>query len=124
MAVCLPCYIIDGGMSPLLQFMDTHMNKPFKNGFAEKWTEWIAEGEEKYTASGNRQKASYEQVVKWYTMYGTWLLRTILSSKVLDNVGTSILMVITTNSFDSPSGRKKPNLKCSFRMRPWQSLHA
>ena len=46
-------------MTPLMQFLDTHINKPFKNGYTV------------YTASGNRQKASYEQVVKWvYTASG------------------------------------------------------
>ena len=64
--------IIDGGTTPLLQFMDTHINKPFKNWLTEKWAEWIAKGEVKYAASGNHQNSSYEQVVKW--VYDVWEL--------------------------------------------------
>ena len=29
--------IIHGGMTPLLQFLDTHVNKPFKDIMKEKW---------------------------------------------------------------------------------------
>ena len=28
---------IHGGMTPLLQFLDTHMNKPFKDIMKERW---------------------------------------------------------------------------------------
>ena len=52
--------------------MNTHINKPFKNGLAEKRAEWITEGEVQYTVSGNRQKVSYETVVKW--IYDVWNL--------------------------------------------------
>ena len=50
--------------------MNTHINKPFKNGLAEKSAEWITEGEVKYTASGNSLNTSYETVVKW--AYDVW----------------------------------------------------
>ena len=29
--------IIHGGMTPSLQFLDTHVNKPFKDIMKEKW---------------------------------------------------------------------------------------
>ena len=32
--------IIHGGMTPLLQFLDTHVNKPFKDIMKEKWEDW------------------------------------------------------------------------------------
>ena len=30
------CEIIDGGMTPLIQFIDTHVNKPFKHVLRER----------------------------------------------------------------------------------------
>ena len=57
--------IIDGGMTPLLQLVDTHVNKPFKDHLREKWDEWMTDGEIQYTASGKRKRASYQMVVEW-----------------------------------------------------------
>ncbi len=36
---------IDTRMTPLLQFLDSHVNKPFKDGLKEKWQEWVDSGE-------------------------------------------------------------------------------
>ena len=57
--------IIDGGMTPLLQFIDTHINKPFKDHLRNKWNEWMTGGEIQFTASSKRKRASYEMVVNW-----------------------------------------------------------
>ena len=46
------CMIIDGGMIPLLQFLDTHVNKPLKDQLREKWSSWMTDGEIQYTTSG------------------------------------------------------------------------
>ena len=62
--------IIEGGMNPLLQFIDTHINKPFKDLLRNKWTEWMTDGEIQYTASGKRKGTSYETVVQW--IYDAW----------------------------------------------------
>ena len=32
--------IIDGGMTPLVQFLDNHVNKPFKDIMKEKLEDW------------------------------------------------------------------------------------
>ena len=50
---------------PLLQFIDTHINKPFKDHLRNKWNEWVTGGEIQFTASGKRKWASYEMVVSW-----------------------------------------------------------
>ena len=62
--------IIDGGMTPLLQFIDTHINKPFKDHMRNKWNEWMAGGEIQFTASGQRKRASFEIVLNWVN--GAW----------------------------------------------------
>ena len=49
-------------MSPLLQFIDTHVNKPFKDLMREKWETWMDEEEEELIASGNRRQVSYEMI--------------------------------------------------------------
>ena len=59
------CKIIDGGMIPLLQFLDAHVNKPFKDILKERWAEWIASGTEEFTKQGNRRRASYEMIGQW-----------------------------------------------------------
>ena len=64
------CNIIDGGMTPLLQLIDTHINKSFKDILKVKWTEWIASGVEEFTHQGNRRRASYELIANW--IFETW----------------------------------------------------
>ena len=57
--------IIDGSMTPLLQFIDTHIKKPFKDHLRNKWNEWMTGGEIQFTAPGKRKRASYEMVINW-----------------------------------------------------------
>ena len=54
---------IDSGMTPLLQFLETHVNKPFKDSLKDQWEEWLDNGKEEFTKSGKRRRASYEMVV-------------------------------------------------------------
>ena len=56
--------IIHGGMTPLLQFLDTHVNKPFKD-MKEKWEDWIVNGDAEFTEKGNIKRASYQLVAEW-----------------------------------------------------------
>ena len=44
--------IIPCGMRPLSQFLDTHVNKPFKDIMKEKWEDWIVNGEAEFTEKG------------------------------------------------------------------------
>ena len=62
--------IIHGGMTPLQRFIDTHINKPFKDHLRNKWNEWMTGGEIQFTASGQRKRASYEIVLNWVN--GAW----------------------------------------------------
>ena len=48
---------INAGVTPLLQFLDTPLNKPFKDSLKDRW--------EEYTRNGNRKRASYEMVATW-----------------------------------------------------------
>ena len=56
---------VPGGMTPLLQPLDTHVNKPLKASMRKKWEKWMEAGEVEFTRSGKRKRASYEQVAKW-----------------------------------------------------------
>eukprot|EP00795_Rhopilema_esculentum_P002477 gene2477-18139_t len=47
------------------EFIDTHINKPFKDVLKERWGEWIACGTEEFTKQGNRRRASYEMLCQW-----------------------------------------------------------
>ena len=87
--------IIGGGMTIMLQFLNTHIIKPFKNGLAEKLAEW--KGKWSTQLRETVKRLLMKQLLSGYTMYGTWLLRTIFLSKGFNNVGTSILMVIKTH---------------------------
>ena len=55
---------IEGSMSPLLQFMNIHVNKPFKDCMKNKW-ELIEEGEVEYMKPGKRKRPSYDEIAKW-----------------------------------------------------------
>ena len=57
--------IIHGGMTPLLQFLDTHLGKPFKDIMKEKWEDWIVNGEAEFMEKGNRKRVSYQLVAEW-----------------------------------------------------------
>ena len=57
--------IIHVGMTPLLQFLDAHINKPFKDIMKEKWEDWIVNGEAEFTEKENRKLASYQLVAEW-----------------------------------------------------------
>ena len=61
---------IDSGMTPILQFMDTHLNKPFKDSLKDQWEEWLDNGKEEFTKSGNRKRASYQMAAEW--VYKAW----------------------------------------------------
>ena len=37
---------IDSGMTPLLQCLHTHVNKPFKDSLKDQWEEWLDNGKE------------------------------------------------------------------------------
>ena len=50
--------IIHGGMASLSQFLDNHVNKPFKEIMKEKWEDWIANGELEFKRKGKRKHAS------------------------------------------------------------------
>jgi hypothetical protein len=37
---------IPGGMTPILQPLDTHLNRPLKDFVRKQWEEWMLNGEE------------------------------------------------------------------------------
>ena len=57
--------IIHGGMKTLLKFLDTHVNKPFKDIVKEELEDWIVNGEAEFAEKGNRKCASYQLVAEW-----------------------------------------------------------
>ena len=57
--------IIDGSMTALLQFIDTHINKPCKDHLRNKSNKWMTGDEIQFTASSKCKRASYEMVVNW-----------------------------------------------------------
>ena len=57
---------IDGGLTSILQFIDTtHINKSFQSKMRELWEAWLTEGGVEYTRTGKRKHASYEMVAEW-----------------------------------------------------------
>ena len=49
---------IGTGMMPLYQFIDTHINKQFKDDLRYQWEQWLDNVKQEYTKSGNRKRAS------------------------------------------------------------------
>ena len=56
---------IHPGLTKVMQFLDTHVNKPFKDQLKEKWATWMEDGLVEYTSNGNRRRASYALVADW-----------------------------------------------------------
>ena len=56
---------IGGGLTSILQFIDTHVNKSLKSKARELWEAWLPKGEMEYTRTGKRKRASYEIVAEW-----------------------------------------------------------
>ena len=63
------CKII-GGMTPLLQFIDSHVNKPFKDILRGKWEQWMAHGIEEFSKNGNRRRDSRDLLATW--IFDAW----------------------------------------------------
>ena len=57
--------IVPGGMTPLLQGIDTHINKPFKAVIKTKYKEFMRSGEVEFTRGGNKKGPSYQTLVDW-----------------------------------------------------------
>ena len=57
--------IIHGGLTPLIQYLDTHVNKSFKGNVRESWEDWMANGEAEFSKTGKRRRASYEMITGW-----------------------------------------------------------
>ena len=62
--------IIHGGLTPLIQYLDTHVNKSFKGNVRALWEDWMAHGKAEYTKTGKRRRASYEMVTGW--VHNVW----------------------------------------------------
>ena len=56
---------IDSGMTPLLQWLDVVINKPFKDMLKDFWEEWLDTGRAEFTKIGNRKRVSYELIANW-----------------------------------------------------------
>lgn len=59
------CQIIDGGITPSFQFIEIHVNKPFKHILKERLANWISNGTEEFIKQSNRQRVSLEMVCYW-----------------------------------------------------------
>ena len=56
---------IPGGMTSLLQPCDVSWNKSMKSKVRKSWNEWLEDGEQAFTRTGKRKRASYDTVAKW-----------------------------------------------------------
>ena len=77
---------IPGGMTPLLQPLDSHLNKPFKdaNAMRRRWEEWLLNGDREYTRTGKRKGASYEMVAQWVSEAWREMSRDIIKRSFIE----------------------------------------
>ena len=57
--------VILGGMTSILQPMDTVVNKPFKAALNQKWAEWMIHGEHTFTKGSNMRKVDMPTICRW-----------------------------------------------------------
>ena len=57
--------IVHGRVTPLLQFLDIHVNKPFKDILKEKWEVWTENGAAEFMENENRKCVLYQIVAEW-----------------------------------------------------------
>jgi hypothetical protein len=59
------CGTVPGGMTPLLQGIDTHVNRPLKADLKNKYKKFMREECTEFTRGGNKKGPSYQQLVDW-----------------------------------------------------------
>ena len=57
--------MIHPGMTPLLQWLDSHVNKPFKDGMKDQWDNWIENVDRAFTESSKICRVSNEMIAEW-----------------------------------------------------------
>ena len=73
------CGVVPGGMTPLLQGIDTHVNRPIKVELKKLYREFMVSGPVELTRGGNKKGPSYQLIVDW-------------CSQVWDNLDKEILI--------------------------------
>ena len=54
--------VIPGGLTSVVQPLDTCLNKPFKDRLREQWNSWVISEERSFTPAGNMKRASLQTV--------------------------------------------------------------
>jgi hypothetical protein len=57
-------HYIPGGMTPILQPLDTHLNKPLKGAMRSRWEEWMLNGEKVSTGTYCFQNV-YQNIISY-----------------------------------------------------------
>ena len=57
--------IIHGILTPLLLFLETHVNTGTHDTHVNRWEDWVKNGEAKFTKKEIARRASYQLVPQW-----------------------------------------------------------
>ena len=68
----------------MLQPLDNHLNKPFKDAMRIKWEEWLLNGDREYTRTGKCKGASYEMVAQWVSEVWREMSRDIIKRSFIE----------------------------------------
>ena len=81
------CGVVPGGMTPLLQGINTHINRRLKVELKKLYKEFMLSGPVELTRGGNKKGPSYQQIVNWCSevwsnMYKEMIMRSFSQTGV------------------------------------------
>ena len=89
--------VVPGGMTPLLQGIDTHINKSLKTDIKKKYRDFMRNGVVELTRGGNKKGPGYQLLVDWCSEAWAAIDKDLIIRSFVQNgiTNTGVLEAIT-----------------------------